>query len=54
MRLAARGRRDLDGGEEVVEDPFLLAQLRRQAREVHVEALLAGAALTGLALLIPG
>ncbi len=53
MRLAARGARDLDGGEEAVVDPFLVAQLRRQAREIHVESLLLGAALTGLALLIP-
>ncbi len=53
MRLAARGARDLDGGEEIVSDPFLLAQLRRQAREVHVESTLLAVALTGLALLIP-
>ncbi len=54
MRLAARGARDPDGGEEGVADAFLVAQLRRQAREVHVESLLVGAVLTGLALLLPG
>jgi hypothetical protein len=36
-----------------VDDPLLVAQLRRQAREIHLESLLLGAALTGLALLIP-
>ena len=36
-----------------MEDPFLVAQLRRQAREIYVESLLLGAALTGLALLLP-
>lgn len=54
MRLAARGVRDLDGGEERVEDLVMLDQLSRQAREVHIEAALLGAALTGLALLTPG
>ncbi len=53
MRLAARGARDLDGGEEALTDPIMVAQLKRQAREVHAEAALLGAALTGLALLIP-
>jgi len=37
-----------------VADPVLAAQLRRQAREVHIEALLLGVTLTGLALLVPG
>ncbi len=54
MRLAARGRRDLDGGEDVVADPWMVTQLKRQAREIHVESVLLGTALTGLALLIPG
>ena len=54
MRLAARGRRDLDGGEDVVADPWMVTQLKRQAREIHVESALLGTALTGLALLIPG
>jgi hypothetical protein len=38
---------------ETIADPFTIAQLRRQAREIHVQAALVGAALTGLALLIP-
>ncbi len=53
MRLAARGARETDHGEEPVANPFVVAQLKRQAREIHVESLLVAAALTGLALLIP-
>ena len=53
MRLAARGARETDAGEEAIADPFTVAQLRRQAREIHVQAALVGAGLTGLALLIP-
>lgn len=54
MRLAARGARDLDDGEEILNEPFMVDQLRRQAREIHIESALLGVALTGLALLIPG
>ena len=54
MRLAARGRRDLDGREDLVADPWMVTQLKRQARAIHVESVLLGAGLTGLALLIPG
>jgi hypothetical protein len=54
VRLAARGRRDLGGGEDVVADPWMVTQLKRQAREIHVEAVLLGTALTSLALLMPG
>jgi hypothetical protein len=53
VRLAARGARETEHGEEAVADRFLVEQLRRQAREIHVESLLVAAALTGLALLIP-
>ena len=53
-RLAARGQRDLDRGSEAVADPWLLNQLKRQAREVIIEALLAAALLTGIALMLPG
>ena len=54
MRLAARGARDLDDGEQIVSEPFMVTQLRRQAREVHIKSALLGVALAGLALLIPG
>ena len=35
-------------------DPWVVAQLKRQAYQIHVESVLLGAALTSLALLIPG
>ena len=54
VHLAARGQRNLDRGSEAVADPWLLSQLKRQAREVIIEALLAAALLTGIALMLPG
>ena len=39
---------------ETVADVWLVGQLRRQAREVLLEAALAAGLLTGLALLLPG
>lgn len=48
-----RGARETDGGVEPLADPFLVAQLRRQAREVHAQSALLAAVLTALALLIP-
>ena len=53
MALAARGARNMDTGEEAVEDEAERAQLRRQARMVHVRSVLAGAALTALSLVTP-
>ena len=40
MRLAARGTRDLDDGEERVDDEAERAGLRRRARDVHIQSLL--------------
>ena len=54
VRLAAQGQRDLDRGSEAVADPWLRSQLKRQAREVVIEAVLAAAFLTGIALVLPG
>ena len=54
VHLAARGHRNLDRGSEAVADPWLLSQLKRQAREVMIEAVLAAALLTGIALMLPG
>lgn len=54
VRLAAQGQRDLDRGSEAVADPWLMSQLKRQAREVVIEAVLAAAFLTGVALVLPG
>jgi hypothetical protein len=54
VRLAAQGLREHGNGVEKVEDSWLAGQLRRQAREIHIESVLAALALTGLVLLIPG
>jgi hypothetical protein len=51
--LAARGLRKMNGEEEEIEDPEKLARVRRQARWVHVKAVLAGIALTAVAVAIP-
>lgn len=53
MRLATRGLRESAGGPCAVGDPWLVAQLQRQAREIHLEALLAAGLVTGLALMLP-
>jgi hypothetical protein len=49
VRLAARGRRDLDRGTEPITDPRELAQVRRQARTVYIKSLIAAAVLAALA-----
>lgn len=53
MALASRGQRDLDTGPEAIADAAELAQVRRQARKVHVKSILVAAALAALALMIP-
>jgi hypothetical protein len=50
--LAARGLRDLDGGAEKIDDPGELAQVRRQAKLAHIEAVVGGIVLTGLAIAV--
>ena len=54
MRLAARGARETDQGIEPVTDTWLARELRRQGREILVQALLAATVLTALTLLLPG
>ena len=54
MRLAARGQRESERGVEAVGDGWLVSQLRRQAREVLIEATLAAALFTGILLMLPG
>jgi hypothetical protein len=54
VMLAARNQCELPRGVAAVDDPWLAGQLRRQAREVLLEAAVLAAFLTGLALLIPG
>ncbi len=43
----------MDNGVERIEDQDLLAQVRRQAKQVYIKSLLAGAALTVVFLLLP-
>jgi hypothetical protein len=52
--LAARGQRETGTGLQLLDDAWLAGQLRRQARELLVEAGLVAAFLTGVALLLPG
>jgi len=52
VRLAARGRRDMDTGPEAIDDARELGQIRRQARVVYFKSFLAAAALTAVAFII--
>ena len=51
--LAAKQSRKLGDQEEIIADPRELAQVRRQARKVQIEALLAAIPLTLIALVLP-
>lgn len=51
MRLAARGARNMDGGDEPVTNPEEVRQLRAQAARIHLESVAAAVLLTGLSLL---
>jgi type II secretory pathway component PulL len=51
--LAARGARKSGRTVDAIEDDAELAQVRRQARQVNVKALLAAAALVAAALALP-
>ena len=51
--LASRGRRDMDDGPAEIADKAELARVRAQARKVHLESLVAAAALTVLVFVIP-
>jgi hypothetical protein len=46
VALAARGVQNMDGGDEAITDPSVLAQMRRQARRVHTRAALLAVAVT--------
>jgi hypothetical protein len=52
VALAARGSRNLDTGEERIQDTAVVRQLRRQARRVHIESILAATWLTALCLIL--
>jgi hypothetical protein len=51
VRLAARGARNMDFGNELVNDPQEARRLRAQARRVYLETVSGAALLTGLGLL---
>ena len=51
--LASRSSRNLNDKIEKIEDDAELAQVRRQALKVNIEALLAAIALTVIALVLP-
>ena len=53
MRLAARGQRDMDTGPQPIADAAELAQVRRQARKVHIESAIMAAILTAATMAIP-
>ena len=53
MRLASRGLRDMDGGEERIEDVNELAHVRAQARRVWARAFLLAAVSTLAFWLVP-
>jgi hypothetical protein len=51
--LAARGARKVSDAEEQIEDAGELAQVRRQARRVHIKSLVVAIVVTLLALALP-
>jgi hypothetical protein len=53
VALASRGQRDMDDGAQSITDSVELAAVRRQARRVHLYALVAGLLLTLVAFAIP-
>ena len=53
MRLASRGLRNMDSGNEKVEDSMEARALRQQARKVYLESVAAAVLLTAAALALP-
>jgi hypothetical protein len=51
--LARRGARNLDRGVEAVSDPAVAGASRRQARKVHLMAVVTGVVATVLLLVLP-
>ncbi len=50
VALAARGKRNMDGGDEVVTDHALLKRIRSQSQQVYLRATIAAAVVTALTL----
>jgi hypothetical protein len=53
VALASRGLRNMDRGEEKIEDANELARVRAQARKVYVQSALFAVAVTLVVLLLP-
>lgn len=53
MRLALRGLRNLDNGNEQIRDEAERAALRRQATKVYIQSVVAAVVLTLAAFAIP-
>ncbi len=51
--MAARGTRNLDNGEEPLDDPTLVERLRHKARRINRRALITALVVTLLALVFP-
>jgi hypothetical protein len=51
VRLAARGTRNMDRGDEPVDNPEEARRLRAQARRVYGESVIGATVLTGISLL---
>jgi hypothetical protein len=53
VALAARGRRNMDHGDEAITDPTELTRVRAQSRHVHVRAALSAALAAILFAMLP-
>jgi hypothetical protein len=53
IALAASGRRNMDAGEETLDDEDLIGQLRLKARSINRRALLTAVTITLVALVFP-
>jgi hypothetical protein len=53
VALAARGLRNMDGGDEAIADPGELRAVKAQARRVNIQAVLIASAITALLLALP-
>lgn len=53
IALAARGTRNMDAGEEQIDDESLIAQLRDKARRVHLRALTTAVVITLIVFAFP-
>jgi hypothetical protein len=52
VALAARAVQNMDGGDEAINDPLVLAQMRRQARRVHTRTIVLAVLVTAAILAV--